>query len=38
MNKEIYESINSKINIILEKKNKIIFEDVSDNCGLEIVS
>jgi len=37
MKKEIYESINSIINVTLKKDNNIIFDDISTNCGLEIV-
>lgn len=37
MNKEIRESISSKINIQLKENNKVIFSDYSVNCGLEIV-
>lgn len=38
MNKEIYESINSIIKVTLKKKNKVIFSDISSNCGLEVVN
>lgn len=37
MEKGIFESINSTINVILKKNNKDIFNDTSTNCGLEIV-
>jgi len=38
MDKEIFESINSIIKVTLKKNNKIIFSDISTNCGLEIVN
>lgn len=38
MDKNIFENINSKIDITLKKDNQIIFEDTSYNCGLEIVN
>lgn len=37
MKNEIKESINSKISVCLYEKEKLIFEDSSINCGLEIV-
>ena len=37
MNKEIYESIDSLVKVTLKESDKIIFEDESSNCGLEIV-
>jgi len=37
MEKNIIESINSEIKITLEKNKKILFSDISNNCGLEIV-
>lgn len=37
MSKDIFESISSTINVTLIKDNKIIFSDISRNCGLEIV-
>lgn len=37
MEKDIYESISSKITVILKYKNNIIFGDTSSNCGLEVV-
>ena len=37
MCKNILESVNSKIMVTLKKHNKIIFQDISKNCGLEIV-
>jgi len=37
MEKDIYESINSKINVTLKENNNIIFSDESINAGLEIV-
>ena len=37
MKKEIFESINSVINITLIKDNIVVFSDTSRNCGLEIV-
>jgi len=37
MNKDIIESISSKLKITLKKDNKIIFSGISKNCGLEIV-
>lgn len=37
MDKEIFESINSVINVTLKNGNNIIFKDTSTNCGLEIV-
>lgn len=37
MEKEILESIDSIIKVTLKKKNKVIFSDISTNCGLEIV-
>lgn len=38
MTKEINENINSTINVTLKYKNKTIFSDTSNNCGLEIVT
>ena len=37
MEKDVYESIDSIIKITLRKKDKVIFSDISYNCGLEIV-
>ena len=37
MEKDILESISSKITVVLKKDNTIIFSDVSTNCGLEVV-
>lgn len=37
MEKDILESISSSIEIILKEEEKIIFSDISSNCGLEIV-
>lgn len=37
MNKDIFESISSLIEVTLSNKNKVLFSDVSKNCGLEIV-
>lgn len=37
MLKDIYESISSKVTVTLKHKNNIIFSDISNNCGLEIV-
>ena len=37
MEKDIYESIDSKIKITLKENDNIIFEDISINAGLEIV-
>lgn len=37
MAKDILESISSSITVTLKKENKIIFSDMSTNCGLEIV-
>lgn len=37
MEKDIYESIDSKIKITLKENDNIIFEDTSINSGLEIV-
>lgn len=37
MSREITESILSNANILLKKKDKIIFKGTSENCGLEIV-
>lgn len=37
MQKDIYESISSKITVTLKYKNNIIFSDTSSNCGLEVV-
>ena len=37
MQKDIFESICSIINLTLKKDNSIIFSDTSLNCGLEIV-
>jgi len=38
MKKDILESISSTIKGTLKKDNKIIFSDISTNCGLEIVN
>lgn len=38
MEKNILESIDSKITITLKNKNRIIYKDTSINCGLEVVS
>ena len=37
MEKDIIESISETINVVLTKNNTIIFNDTSENCGLEIV-
>lgn len=37
MNKEIFESIKASIKVTLKRNKKIIFSDISTNCGLEIV-
>lgn len=37
MQKDIFESISSKVTVTLKYKNNIIFSDISNNCGLEIV-
>lgn len=37
MEKDIFESINATIEVKLEKNNEILFDDMSSNCGLEIV-
>lgn len=37
MKKDIYESISSKITLSLKKKDTVIFNDMSTNCGMEIV-
>lgn len=37
MEKDIFESISSVINVTLKKNNDVIFSDISTNCGLEIV-
>lgn len=37
MERDILESICASISVILKKDNKIIFSDISNNCGLEIV-
>lgn len=37
MKKNILESIKEEITVTLKKKNKIIFSDISINCGLEII-
>jgi len=37
MEKDIFESINSDIEVTLRKNEDIIFSDISTNCGLEIV-
>lgn len=37
MEKDILESISSSITITLKKGNELIFSDISNNCGLEIV-
>ena len=38
MEKDIFESISTSINVILKKDNVVIFSDISKNCGLEIVN
>lgn len=38
MNKDIVESITADVKVRLKKKKKVIFSNVSKNCGLEIVS
>jgi len=38
MEKDILESINEVIRVILKEDNKILFDDISTNCGLEIVN
>ena len=38
MEKDIFESIDANINVVLRKKDKIIFSGSSKNCGLEIVT
>ena len=37
MDKDIFESIDSTIEVTLQKNDEIIFKDTSTNCGLEIV-
>lgn len=37
MEKDVFESITASMTVTLKKKNKIIFSDISVNCGLEIV-
>lgn len=37
MTKEILETITAKIKVTLKKNNKIIFSDISEHCGLELV-
>lgn len=37
MNKEITESISSTLSLVLKENDKIIYEDTSNDCGLEIV-
>ena len=37
MEKNIFESINSLINLTLQKDGNIIFSDYSENCGIEII-
>lgn len=37
MEKDIFESISSKVTVTLKKGDEIIFSDISANCGLEIV-
>lgn len=37
MNKEILENICSEVSVTLKEEDKIIFNDTSKNCGLEIV-
>lgn len=37
MNKEILENICSEVSVTLKEEGKIIFNDTSKNCGLEIV-
>ena len=36
MKREIFESINETIRVELRKNKKVVFQDVSKNCGLEI--
>jgi len=38
MQKDIFESISTSINVTLEKDNTVIFSGTSRNCGLEIVN
>ncbi len=38
MNKNIFESISAKVLIELKQNEKIVFSDISTNCGLEIVN
>jgi hypothetical protein len=38
MDKDILESISSKVSVTLKENNKIIFSDTSKNCGVEIVN
>ena len=37
MKKEILENIDASVKVILKKDNKVIYSDISLNCGLEIV-
>lgn len=37
MTKDIFESISTSVNVTLKKEKKIIFQDTSNMCGLEIV-
>ena len=37
MEKEILESIGASLEVTLRKKNTVIFQDTSTNCGLEVV-
>lgn len=37
MEKNIFETISSKVIVTLKKNNTIIFSDTSANCGIEIV-
>ena len=37
MEKDIFETISASISVTLEKNDKVIFSDISTNCGLEIV-
>ena len=37
MNTCVFESLNSFLNVVLIENNNIVFNDVSSNCGLEVV-
>lgn len=37
MDKDIFESISSSVNVTLKYEDAVIFSDTSLNCGLEIV-